>query len=230
MNLDRGEETVITGNSAGNNSMTTHRLKVTLEPIARDLETIVTRREGLIKESRLAISLASKSIVNIHIGKIDEAETSLKEAQILLKRLRKTADSDLRRYLVSPETEYVEAETIMAVASGKQLPIPEKLGVSHEAYLLGLLDAVGELKRMVFDSIRRGDIDRASRYFVLMEDIYIHLSPFAIYDHVVQGFRRKLDVTRSLVEATRAAVTEETRRAEFIKDIDRATKRVSQKK
>ncbi len=187
--------------------MKTHQLAESLEPIASDLDAKVSRRENLIKESRAAISFASKCIVNIHTGKAEEAEKGLKEARSLLMRLRKVAGADLTRYLISPETEYVEADTVVAVASKRPIPKQKALGVSNEAYLLGLLDAVGEMKRMVYDSIRRGDIERASELFSLMEDVYIHLSPFAIYDNVVEGLRHKLDVARGIIETTRATRT-----------------------
>jgi len=208
--------------------MTTHQLDEGLETITKDLNAKVSRREDLIKESRAVISFASKCIVNIHTGKVDEAEKGLKEAKSLLTRLRKVAGSDLTRYLISPETEYVEADTVVSIASNKPIPQQKTLGVSNEAYLLGLLDAIGEMKRMIYDSIRRGDIERASDLFNLMEDVYIHLSPFAIYDNVVEGLRHKLDVARGLIEATRAAITEETRRDEFIKNMGNLTERFPQ--
>ena len=40
-----------------------------------------------------------------------------------------------------------------------------------ESYVLGLLDCIGELKRMVFDKIRIGEIDEAIRIFEVMEKL-----------------------------------------------------------
>jgi translin len=208
--------------------MTTHQLAETLEPIANGLNAKVSRRENLIKESRAVISYASKCIVNIHTGKTGEAEKCLEEAKTLLTQLRKFAGADLTRYLISPETEYVEADTVVSIASNQPIPQQTTLGVSNEAYLLGLLDAVGELKRMVYDSIRRGNIEQASDLFNIMENIYIHLSPFAIYDNVVDGLRRKLDVARNIIETTRATITEETRRGEFIKNMENLVQQLPQ--
>jgi len=51
-----------------------------------------------------------------------------------------------------------------------------------ESYILGLLDCVGELKRMVFDKIRIGKIDEATRIFEVMENLYLHLYTFSLYD------------------------------------------------
>ncbi|MFQ6135273.1 MAG: RNA-binding protein, partial [Nitrososphaerales archaeon] len=198
--------------------------------IARELDAVVSRREELLKESRAAISLASRSIVKIHTEKMKDAEKDLAQLKNLLKELRKTADEDLKRYLIPPETEYVEAAVIKSVATRKTIPRHESLKVSSEAYLLGLLDSIGELKRMVYDSIRKGDVNRASDLFNLMETLYIQLSPYAIYDNVVQGVRRKLDISRRLIEDTRAAVTEEVRRAEFMKSMNSLANRLPQKR
>jgi translin len=77
--------------------------------------------------------------------------------------------------------------------------------------------------------LRKGNVKRASDLFELMEEIYTRLAPYAIYDHIIQGIRRKLDVSRILVENTRSAVTEEVRRAEFLKGMTTITSKQSSK-
>ncbi len=196
-----------------------------LETIIKDIDIKIERREQLLKESRVSIALSSKSIVNIHTGKNKEAEKDLEQNKKLLATLRKIAKEDLKRYLISPETEYAEAIIIKDISLGKAVPSQKELKVSNEGYILGLLDAVGELKRMIYDNMRKGDINQASYLFELMEEIYTRLSPFAIYDHIIQGVRRKLDVSRILVENTRSAVTEEIRRAEFLKGMTEIIKK-----
>ena len=42
-----------------------------------------------------------------------------------------------------------------------------------------------------------------------MEELYSLCSPLAVYDHVVNGARRKIDVARMLVEDTRGLLAEE---------------------
>jgi translin len=177
----------------------------------------ISRREDLLKESRAAIALSSRAIVNMHTGKKTEAEKELVQNNDLLIDLRKIAKEDLKRYLISPETEYAEAMIIRSISADEDIPSQEILKVGNEGYILGLLDSVGEIKRMVYDKLRKGEVARASDLFELMEEIYTLLSPFAVYDHIIQGVRRKLDVSRILVENTRSAVTEEVRRMEFLK-------------
>ncbi len=210
--------------------MTLTKFKESLESISSELDAVVSRREELLKESRAVISQSSRSIVKIHTGKVKDAAKDLIQTKNLLKGLRKIAEKDLKRYLIPPETEYVEATIVKSVAEGKTIPSQTDLKVSSEAYLLGLLDSIGELKRMVYDSIRKGEVNRASDLFNLMEELYIQLSPYAIYDHVVQGVRRKLDVSRRLIDDTRAAITEEVRRTEFMKSMKSLANKLPKKR
>ena len=87
-----------------------------------------------------------------------------------------------------------------------------------------MLDLIGELKRNVFDNIRVGKSKEATRIFEIMENLYLHLYPFAMYDKLVKEARKKLDVNRKLIEDTRSAVTEEVRRANLIDSINKFKK------
>ena len=167
------------------------------------------RRERVLKGSRDVISACSRAIINVHIGKTSSAEKELANARSLLASLKKSSDASVSRYLVSPEAEFVEASTVIALARGKTVPAMEKMDASPEAYLLGLLDAVGELKRLTLDSILQRKLARARKYFEVMEELYSLCSPLAVYDHVVNGARRKIDVARMLVEDTRGLLAEE---------------------
>ncbi|MDX1441713.1 MAG: RNA-binding protein, partial [Nitrosopumilaceae archaeon] len=139
-------------------------------------------------------------------------------------KYRKKAIGDLQRYLITSEQEFVEAVCLLAIVEGKEIPTDKKLGVSGEGYVLGLLDCVGEMKRMVFDKIRMGKINEALRIFEVMETMYLYLYPFSMYDKVVKEARRKIDVDRILVDDTRGAVTEEKRRSEIIDAINKLKK------
>lgn len=170
------------------------------------------RRDRLLKESRDVITASSRAIISVHQGRIKDAASELSNAKAILASLKKSGGGPVSRYLVSPETEYVEASAVLALARGKPIPSLKELGASPEAYLLGLLDTVGELKRLVLDSIMLGRLTKAKKYFGVMEDLYSACSPMAVYDHVVNGTRRKIDVARMLVEDTRGVLAEEVRR------------------
>ncbi|MDH3677497.1 MAG: RNA-binding protein [Nitrosopumilus sp.] len=204
--------------------MTLKNVKTALDKISKSLEKIQDDREFLLKNTREIIILCSRSIIFTHKGDLKSAKNKLSQAEVLLRKYRKKAKSDLRRYLITSEQEFVEAACLISVVEGKEIPSNKKLNVFEESYVLGLLDCVGELKRIIFDKIRTGDINNALRIFEIMENLYLHLYPFSMYDKVVKEARRKVDVDRFLVEDARGAITEEKRRSELIKIINQLKK------
>ncbi len=67
--------------------------------------------------------------------------------------------------------------------------------------------------------MRSGRGKDAEKLFATMEEIYNAIYPFAAYDNIVSGLRRKLDVARMLIEDIRATVTEESRRRALIEAV-----------
>jgi len=204
--------------------MTLKNVKSSLNKITKSLGDIQDSREFLLKNTREIIILCSRSIIAVHKGDLKEGRKNLKQAEILLKKYKKKATGQLRRYLITPEQEFVEAACLIAIVENKEIPSDKKLNVMPESYVLGLLDCVGELKRRVFDKIRIGQIDEATKIFEIMEDLYLQLYTFSMYDKVVKEARRKIDVNRILVDDVRSAITEEKRRTELIKTLRKLEK------
>lgn len=207
-------------------NMTLKNVKPSLNKISKSLLEVQDAREFLLKNTREIIILCSKSIISVHTEDIKSAKHNLKQADVLLKKYKKKATSDLRRYMIMPEQEFVEAASLIAIVEKNEIPSEKELGVMPESYVLGLMDCVGELKRMIFDKIRIGDIDNASRIFDIMENLYLHLYPFSMYDKVLKEARRKIDVDRILVDDVRGAITEEKRRSELIKALNKLQNRI----
>lgn len=188
-----------------------------LDGIEKSMQETLARREKILKTSRDCIGFCSKAIVHIHTGSHEEAHREIKEAEKILKSLRKEAGgSALSRYLPSPEAEFVEASSVEAIVTGNPIPSAKDLGVSGEGYLMGLLDAVGEVKRLLLDAMMDSEIEKARKYFTTMEALYSSLSPFAAFDHVANGVRRKIDVARMLTEDARGVMAEEARRTRLV--------------
>jgi len=204
--------------------MTLKNVKTSLNKITKSLGEVQDSREFLLKNTREIIILCSRSIIAVHKGDVVEGKKNLKQADMLLKKYKKKATGQLRRYLITPEQEFVEAACLIAIVEKKEIPSDKKLDVMPESYVLGLLDCVGELKRRVFDKIRVGQIDDATKTFEVMEDLYLQLYTFSMYDKVVKEARRKIDVNRILVDDVRSAITEEKRRTELIKTLKKLEK------
>jgi len=196
----------------------------------RKFESDEKRRELLIKDSRDVISFCSKAIVASHIGDFRVAKMNIENASEGLKKLRVAAASDLDRYIQSSEMEYVEATVFLALLNNREIPGLEEIGVKPSSYVLGLLDVVGELKRKVFDYVRVDKQREASRLFEYAESIYLTIKPLAIFDNLIPGMRRKLDVDRMLLEDMRGLMTEEVRRNRLLDSLNRVERKLGQGK
>ena len=204
--------------------MSLKSVRSSIRKVSKSLAVSQASREYLIKNSREIVILCSQSIIAIHKGDLKSARTQRQKASKLLIKLRKKAIGDLRKYLITPEQELVEASALSAIVEKKEVPSVMSLRVTDEAYILGLLDCIGELKRLVYDKIRTDQSHEAERIFGIMENLYLHLYPFSIYDKIVKEARRKLDVNRILLEDTRAALTVEIRRENLIGIINKLRK------
>ena len=168
----------------------------------------------------------SKSIMALHRGRFEDAAKLLEEAQAELGSLRMHIRDDLERYLINAEQELVEAYQLKCVYEKTSLVGIEELNVATSSYLLGLLDSIGEIKRMIYDNLRTERTSDALNLFALMEDLYSSIYPFSVYDNIVPGIRRKLDVAKLLIENARSTLTEESNRNLLIKRMDILEKRL----
>lgn len=206
--------------------MSMNRLQESLRSINEELKETEERREKLLKGTRDIVSLCSKSIVDLHYGRKNEAKEKLTYARIMLVEFRSFSKEDLQKYLLVPEQEFVEASILMSIIENSEVPGMHDLEVSGPAYTLGTLDGIGEIKRMVYDKVRKGMIQDAKNLFNLMEQLYSLVYPFAIYDNLVSGLKRKLDVAKMLIEDIRVLLTEEYRREILLRAIEQLGKRI----
>jgi translin len=195
-----------------------------LDEINRELRNIEERREILIKNTRDMVMLCSKSIIALHNNEMDNACIKISQAKIMLDKFKEYAKTDLQKYIAVAEQEFVEAFVLKSIVEESSLPSKIELNVSSSSYLTGLLDCIGEVKRMVYDRMRAGKADDATKLFAIMQDLYSIVYPFAVYDNLIPGLRRKLDVSKMLIEDIRAVITEETRRAIIIKAVNNLQK------
>jgi translin len=208
--------------------MSSSDIQSSLEEIDKTLKDVQDRREKLIKGTRDVVMLCSKSIVAMHHSELEDAKSKMEQAKTMLEEFRKYARQDLYRYITVAEQELVEAYALKSVMDNKSMPSMKELDVTGESYLTGLLDCVGEIKRLVYDRMRSGKGKDAEKLFSIMEEIYNAIYPFAVYDNIVSGLRKKLDVARMLIEDIRATVTEESRRKALIEAVGGFEKKISE--
>lgn len=137
----------------------------------------------------------------------------------MLQQFRELGKDDLQKYLYVAEQEYVEACCLFSIAQDNAIPSMKSLEVYDISYVMGLLDCIGEIKRMIIDKIRTEGISNVNTLFELMDRIYGTIYPLAVYDNLMPGLRKKLDISRILIENVRAIITEEKRRSVMIERI-----------
>ncbi len=180
-----------------------------LEQQLRRLEEV---REGLLKEGRDAMLAIRRAIASVHAGDGRRAAELIREAEAILRRMKERAEGDMVRYVLPIESEYVEANAFYDVAFGQRIRGPEELGVDPRSYVLGLLDAVGECRRLIYDRVREGRLDEAGRLLRAMEDVYSKVAHMAIYDGVAPGIKRKVDVAKIVLDDGARIMTEASMR------------------
>ena len=188
-----------------------------LDSIAETLERMQESRNAILGGSRRVIGLCSRAIMSIHGGGVDEAARMIEEARPLLEEMRSCVHPRTAQHLIPAEQEYVEASALLAVVRGGEIPERDRLDVMPESYVLGLLDMVGELKRLMLDHMRAGRTGPALSVFDTMDSLYGRLYRFATYDKILKESRRKLDVCRMVLETSRSAITEEVRRQDMVR-------------
>jgi translin len=190
-----------------------------IEDINKKFKDIEERRNTIIKGTRDATILCSKAIVSMHAHKKNESLEYIEKANKLLQQFRELGKDDLQKYLYVAEQEYVEACCLFSIAEDNAIPSMKSLEVYDISYVMGLLDCIGEIKRMIIDKIRTEGISNVNTLFELMDRIYGTIYPLAVYDNLMPGLRKKLAVSRILIENVRAIVTEEKRRSVMIERI-----------
>ncbi len=194
-------------------------LFINLDKLYDTIKSIEEKRELIIKGTRDINLLCSKAIVSIHGNKIDEADTNIRKAHSLLLSHKENISTELVKLLYVAEQELVEATFLLAIVQKKSIPLASEMKITAGSYVLGLLDSIGEMKRMIYDRLRQNRAQESIELFSLMQEMYNNLSPFAVFDNVIPGLRRKLDVNRMLLEDIRSLITEEHRRTEFVNNI-----------
>ncbi len=181
----------------------------------KDLDPIIARieaeldekdevREVALKSARAIVRLAGAAIRGMH--RSEDVAARLTEARDEIRKLRGLLAEHPELWfggaVEGALQEVSEAAVVHALIAGQALPSPEELGVTSPAYLLGLADAIGELRRFALDQLREGHVEQAARYLEIMQDIYDALLRFD-HPNALVPLRHKQDVARGLLERTR---------------------------
>jgi translin len=191
------------------------RLQGIIGLAASELQQRERARDEALTRARKARQLSKQAILLDHNNQRDKADTNLSEARRLLEEIEPHAEAypELDQYeeVEAAHEEHAEAVILHALLAENEYPTTEQASATPTRYLLGLGDVPGELRREALDALRTGDLEAAEKHLARMEQIYLHL--VAMEDaSLLKGLRRKLDIARAVIEATRSEVTAETGR------------------
>ena len=186
-----------------------------LEPIMEGAHAIFVAknaaRERALPLCRAALRHSANAIRAVHREDFAQAEELIASARSQLDEARSALSDHPDIYhagfVHDALKEYVEACTTLAVIAGRPLPTPEELVAGPPAYLNGLGETVGELRRHLLDRLRKGDVEHCERVLAAMDDIYGVLVTVDYPDAMTGGLRRTTDATRGILERTRGDLT-----------------------
>jgi len=189
----------------------TARLELIAEKARTTLSSKDAARERALQSSRDALRHSTDAIRAVHRGEYEEAKKRLSSARDLFKELDETLgehqDILYRGFVYNAQKEYVEGCITLGLIMENSLPDPDELGVDCAAYLNGLGEAVGELRRHILDITRKGEIARCEELLEIMDDIYGVLVTMDFPDAMTGGLRRTTDAVRGILERTRGDLT-----------------------
>ena len=177
-------------------------LELGMKEIEKKLMDKENQMDEVLAKSRTIVRACANSIKAIHAKDVKEAKKQIAEAEEGIAGIAKYSDefpSQLNHIL----QEYAEARIVFSAVEGGRIPSFREMKIGEIPYLNGLLDATGELKREMYESLRHGKKKDAEKYFAMMEGIYDALLPLRFSNAVLPEFRRKQDVARMQIEQAR---------------------------
>jgi translin len=186
-----------------------------LEPIAEQIRQELTAkdaaREKVLPCCREVIRYCSQAIRAAHRQEFNKAQDLLAAARGLLVEAGKACSEHdelgYTGFVRDAQKEFAEGSITLALVTGQPMPTPEGLGVDAVAYLKGMGEAVGELRRYLLDSMRRGDLSSGEVLLTAMDDIYNTLVTMDFPDAITGGLRHTTDMVRGVLERTRSDLT-----------------------
>jgi translin len=200
-----------------------NNLKGIINKIEKEISEKEQVKEQALRLSRIIVITCRKAIQNLHQNQFEIADSLINKASATLLELNKSSsrfpDIVNSGFVENASQEYVEAYCLFNILQGQNLPDPDTIHTTYTAYLTGLCDVVGELRRKTLDTILIGEYKKAHQFLEIMDEIYDSIIRFD-YPSSLIPIKRKQDISRSLIEKTRGelAVASCEKRIEFRTD------------
>jgi translin len=188
-------------------------------------------REAALPLCRDTIRLSANAIRSVHRRDFAAADELLSRGAENLRQARESLaehrDIFHAGFVHDAQKEFVEASVTLALIAGRPLPAPDDLGVLVAAYMNGLGEVIGELRRHLLDSLREGDVAHCEEALASMGDIYDVLVTMDFPEAITGGLRRTTDAMRGILERTRGDFTMAAVQRRLEERLDRLDSRLS---
>jgi translin len=202
------------------------------DKIRADFDAKDAAREKALALSREVIRNSANAIRAVHRGEFDDARKLLVVTGKMVAQARKLLRGHPEIYSAGfaqdAQKEYAEARLTLALIHREPVPDPDELKVDYAAYLNGLAEAVGELRRHVLDEMRKAEPTWGEELLTAMDDIYYLLVSFDYPSAITNNLKRTTDVTRSIIERTRGDMTSAQRQERLEKAMRRLEKHIEE--
>jgi translin len=187
------------------------KLSEILKPLREEIDEDDKVREKALPLARNAVRKCSEAIKLVHREQFDKARAQIAEASKIIEQTEsEISRSDFvskSRNLDVAYQELAEASNLLSLVERGEFTPPSESSIPTRAYLTGLADTVGELRRASLDLLRSGGLERAETFLTFMEEILEELQTFDYPNALIPDLRRKCDFARGIIERTRGDLT-----------------------
>ena len=189
-------------------------------------------REKALPLCRDSIRFSANAIRAVHRHEFDAARdlASKAGAQVALAKQSLAGHPDIFHagFVHDAQKEFAEASITLALIAGGEMPTPQALDVELPAYLNGMGEAVGELRRHLLDTLRSGNVEQCEEWLRSMDEMYSVLVTVDYPDAMTGGLRRTTDSVRGILEKTRGDLTLSVQQRRLEQRLDEFSQRLSE--
>ena len=168
-------------------------------------------REQALSVSREVIRFSANAIRAVHRGAFEDARELISKGAVRLSDADHIATSSPSifnaGFMNDARKEFTEANVTLAVISGSDIPSINDLKVDAAAYINGMAEVIGELRRYILDALRRDAVDGCQEFMDIMDEMYSVLVTIDFPEGVTSGLRHSTDAMRGVLERTRGDLT-----------------------
>ena len=133
-------------------------------------------REQALSVSREVIRFSANAIRAVHRGDFDDASELIGRGGARLQdadHIRNSSPQIFNAgFMNDARKEFTEANVTLAVISGADIPTLGDLNVDAAAYINGMAEVIGELRRYILDALRRNAVDGCEEFMDIMDEMF----------------------------------------------------------